>query len=356
MVTVAKNRVTSIDARVALATVIVSTTNILVFTLIEMGLLIVNLVVHLATHGAVSTNSGTRHGIRPSDYIGQLLFVTPWYVFALHGLVVLMVAVVSLSPRYRFVAQLTRRKLMYRTTPGFLAVVALIFSLYQWSVIANYDGLQSILDPYWIGPVLCLIASVVSFRRWQLDPNHIVGNPEVSQSHVARVLSLVLVWNLLFVTISFFSPIVNQIIYLVENHWALPIASSPNATAPEVWSGHLAFVIPGWVFLISAIAQLTVVIGTLPKSRRYVPVNRAQFFRATSPLFLFYVSAVCLVLQLVTIGNFSSRAGDTLYLLALGVLLSAVIVEGVHGLNLALRYLRSPSARTNSTRGTAKRA
>lgn len=98
----------------------------------------------------------------PASWYGYMPFTFSWIYYAATALVLLIVVlIVVIRPALRFTP--TRKGWdMWRTTPGFLAVIAGIFTVSMGWAIGHFTPLSSIADPYLVGPVLAGLAAVVA--------------------------------------------------------------------------------------------------------------------------------------------------------------------------------------------------
>jgi hypothetical protein len=352
--------ITADSGRLAFAAVILSSANIIALQLYGSLMLAVNLIAYLAIHG----HPAPRHQLdaRHSDGIGLYPFPVPWWPFAIGGLIVVVVAILSWPPRRRFDG--TGRKLtaVYRNSPGFLAYVGFFSALIQLGVISYFDGLLSVLSPYGIGPALCILGGVISFVRFQKDgvdapAAHVPAKKKLAAaSRPAEVLGTVSAISFFAVVVLGFGGIaVNQLVYLAAHGGALPPgAERQNATGTTIWAGHMPLDLPWWIFGFLSGVFLVVTIATWPASRQFGPqLPTRVFFRRTTAPALFALALLMgffeLTVNLYYLTASERAAGYTGPLL----LLAAAVVAAVRwrfGPRLGVTKPKTPSRTRKAVR------
>jgi hypothetical protein len=310
---------------------VVSTVNWLAMLGYTLLLLALNAIVYFAAHGGPPA----RHALdaRAADSVGLYPFPVPWEIFALGGLVMLVIAVLTRSRARRVELPLARRASLLQTAPGFLATIGFFAAGVMVGTVGNYSGLLTVFDPYLIGPVLALAAGIVSLRRWQLDapaPPR-TRSPQAAPSRLAETLGVVLVVDFLAILILGYGGVaLNQLVYLTSHGGALPPGSARLYNAgTDIWEGHMPLGLPWWLFALLSVVLLAVSVLSWPSENRFGPqLHRRVFFRRTTAPALFAFGLVAFVAEAtVDLYYGSGRASDPAFLgpaIALVVVLVAL--------------------------------
>jgi hypothetical protein len=288
---------TTTDRKIAFATVVVSSLNILAVQLFGLLGIVINLMAYSVVNGGLPERPAGQDSTYIGDWIGLAVWPLPWWSIALSGVVMLAVVIVSRRRERRFDPPLTRNSAVYRTTPLFLCVASLYNGLVVFGVSVFYDGLYSVASLYWIGPLLYLVAAVVAFRVWQLDqPASTTKKKSVAPSRVARTAVVVSSINFALLTVVGVGALVaSQVGYLAANAGQLAREPVRGEYGFDVWYGNLAIVPPAAFFFASNLIALAVFVVSLNRRNRYAAVgDRSRFLVKTTPGFLAalgYVSA-----------------------------------------------------------------
>jgi heme/copper-type cytochrome/quinol oxidase subunit 2 len=296
---------------VARATTAISTANFLALAVFGAGGIAFNLIVYLiAHHGSTPPRAPGSAKIFSDDWIGHLPFPAQWWLLALNGAILLLVAILAWPGVNRHHPAASKAAVVFNTKPDFLAFLAFLSLAVQWVVIGYYDGLVTLLDPFYIGLVLCVAAGVVSFRRWQLDEPVAVGNDARHPSRVAEAIGAVSLADLVIVVVLGIAGVIaNQLVYLSAHGWTGPATSRFHNTGSQVWPGNMPLALPWWVFVLVSAIFLGVVIASWSPVRRVGPGHgrRRFFLRTTSGTLLGF--AVLLALSEVGITSYYTTGG-----------------------------------------------
>ena len=302
------------NQRIASIAVVASSVNILGFVVVGLLGVALNMIAYMVSTGSAGPPHPDHERALPNDWRGHMLIQLPWWVFAVGGLIALVVVVVSWTPSRRFVPPVARATVAYRTSPLFLAFVAAFLAVSQLGVISFYDGLLSPLSPYWVGPVVLILAAVVALWRWQLDPTPQMVRPKrvtepTIQSFVVAIVHVVNLSAVILLPLAVI--VVSQIVYLAAHDGSLPLsdrsAALNNVTMAALWNGHMVVDLPWWFFALGAVILLAIVIYTWPVSHRFEPKgNRRRILFTTSPLFLAAAAVVMFSAQVVQVSFFAT--------------------------------------------------
>ena len=287
------------DTRIALATVVVSSVNLLAVQLFGLLGIVVNLTAYAVVNDGLPARPEGQQSTYIGDWIGLAVWPLPWWTIALSGVVMLAVVILSGRRERRFDPPLTRNSAVYRTTPLFLCIAALYSGLVVFCVSVFYDGLFSVASPYWIGPLLYLAAAVVAFRLWQRDQRTPVKTKAGVPPRGARVAVVVSSANFaLLVVVGLGAFVVSQAAYLTANGGDLPREPVRGEYGFDVWYTHLVIVPPAAFFLVSNLIALAVLLYSLNRRNRYVVAgDRSRFLLKTTPGFLAVLGYLAAVVQ-----------------------------------------------------------
>ena len=147
-------------ARFALAAITV--VNLLQLAVIGWGGIAAGWVVYMLANGGPPRHEINEPTSGPASWYGYMPFTFSWVYYAVTGIVLLaVVVIVTVRPSLRFTP--TRKGWdMWRTTPGFLSVIGIIFAGSMGWAIGHFTALESIADPYLIGPGAAALATVIA--------------------------------------------------------------------------------------------------------------------------------------------------------------------------------------------------
>jgi hypothetical protein len=271
---------------------VVSTVNWFAMVLYTLGALAANALLYLGIHG----HPPARHGIdaHSIDSVGLNPLPIPWELFAAGGLVMLVVSLLTLEPGRRVARVRSSRLWLLQTTPGLLAALAIFGSGAMLSSIGSYSRLLTVFDPYYAGPVLALIAGLVSLHRWQRDAPPAPAPPRsrsrmpvaapVSSRLALSLGSLLLVDFLAVAVLGFGGLVINQALYLAAHDGALPPDVHRFTAGTDIWAGYLPVGLPWWVFVLVSSVLLVITLVSWPSANQFGPAQaRRIFFRRTTP-------------------------------------------------------------------------
>lgn len=144
----------------ALAAAIVA--NLLQLAVVGWGGIVANWVIYMLDNGGPPRHEINEPTSGPASWYGHMPFAFSWIYYAVTAVVLLVIVVIIVArPALRF----TPRRQgwdMWRTTPGFLAVIGGVFTVSMGWAIGHFTPLTTVADPYLIGPVLAGIATVIA--------------------------------------------------------------------------------------------------------------------------------------------------------------------------------------------------
>ena len=148
----------SVPFALAAATVV----NLMQLAVIGWGGTAAGWVVYMLQNGGPPRHEINEPTSGPASWYGYMPFSFPWIYFAITGIALLVVVViVTVRPALRFTPN-RKGWDMWRTTPGFLTVIGVIFAGSMGWAIGHYTALESLADPYLIGPVAAGLAALVA--------------------------------------------------------------------------------------------------------------------------------------------------------------------------------------------------
>lgn len=149
----------------------ISTVNILQFVVFGWLAIPANFLVYVASHGELPTREDPSTSSQLALWLGHMPLPVPWPYFLVTALVMLGVAIFAVPIARRF-ATAERNFAYWRTTPGFLAVVAAVVGGTQIIVTNFYDTSQSVTSPYHYGTTVCILAAAISLITWRIAPGN----------------------------------------------------------------------------------------------------------------------------------------------------------------------------------------
>lgn len=147
----------------------ISTVNILQFLVFGWLAIPANFLIYIAANGQIPSRQDPSTSSQLALWLGNMPLPVPWAYFLATSLIVLVIAVYAVPEKRRF-ATAERNFAYWRTTPGFLAVIAAVLGGTQIIVTNFYDTTQSLTSPYHYGTVVCLVAAAISFIAWRIAP------------------------------------------------------------------------------------------------------------------------------------------------------------------------------------------
>jgi hypothetical protein len=140
----------------------VTVVNLLQLAVIGWGGIAAGWVIYMLANGGPPRHEINEPTSGPASWLGYMPFTFSWVYYAFTGAVLLAVVVfVTVRPALRFTP--TRKGWdMWRTTPGFLTVIAVLFAGSMGWAIGHFTPLTTIENPYLIGPVLAGVAALVA--------------------------------------------------------------------------------------------------------------------------------------------------------------------------------------------------
>lgn len=174
----------------ALAAITVA--NLLQLAVLGWGGIAANWSIYMLANGGPPRHEINEPTSGPASWYGYMPFSYSWIYFAVTGLVLLaVVVIVSVRPALRFIP--TRKGWdMWRTTPGFLAALGILFAGTMAWAIGHYSSLDSLSDPYLLGPVAAAVATVIALvvflreRASAPPPEPVRGERRASRRKAAK--------------------------------------------------------------------------------------------------------------------------------------------------------------------------
>jgi hypothetical protein len=344
------------SGRFAFGLLVVSTVNWIAIVGYTLVWSIVNRIIYFGAH----PNGAPSHSLdgKPTDYVGLLPYPVPWWLFALGGAVMVVVAIAAFSPKNRMAttkdaSSQWRVRLSQGTAPGFRAWIGVLAAILMTVAVAYYDGLTSVYDPYYLGIVLCLVAALISLASWQRDapdavPARLRSRPAIAfhPSRLASALGLLVAADLIATLVfGFGGIIVNQTIYLTAHGGALPPGSRhPYLAGSDIWPGFMPIDLPWWIFATLSALLLVVMVVSWPAANQYGPqLSGRVFFRRASPGGLLGIGILMILIELITEAYYGRGFGygRPTGLWSIGPFIAILVVVVVLARSLA-RFFQTP--------------
>jgi hypothetical protein len=318
---------------------VVSTLNFVVGFVFALGGVAGNLIAYITMHdGVLPGGAPDGPGVRTSAYwLGHMPWSPPWWTFALFGTVMVAVAVLTRDERRRWAPPVTRRTLVWRTSPAILVGFGIALAIVQSVAVSYYDLSRSTVSEYRIGPALCIIAAAIAVSA--LPRTSARTAPAAKPAgRQARTIAAVSGANIIaFWVLGVFGVTVNQVIYLASHDWRVPEGAEGGSRA-DLWLGSMPITPPWWVFPLGAVVMLAVVLLTVRRERRYTAAPALFVFRTTPPA----LAAHSIVI------SFAMWAVAPLYVEGGGELLAAPASWGLVAVIAFVIALRSPVSKKRS--------
>lgn len=217
----------------------------------------------------------------------------PWWFLALCGLALLFCAVFG-AP----VAERTKND--FRSAPatsgfGALARYGLMASWMIYVIDLTYDGLVSPWSPYWIPPIIFVVAGVVFLFRWKFSPVDAATiaedpTPVITPSVLGRIAGAAFAGSLAAIVLGVLSVPANLFYYLATHDGALPPhGHQPWLTGEIVFHKHMAidpttplFLVAGGLFVFALLASWSWknrLISTEAKRRVFFRTSTSNFWQ-----------------------------------------------------------------------------
>lgn len=259
---------------------VVSTVAILLNLFVPLLAVVVNWLVYVIANGGEIPGEGYRAFRDMRNWYGLFPVPLPWWFFAVLATPLLVVAILTRRPEWRWDPPNDMRAAqLQRTTPRFLVGACVTIALVNSIVVGWFDASLSLVSPYQLGTAIALaaagIALVTAHRDSRLEGRTAQGSP---LGRALGVLSAV-VYGMFW--------IVGPLGLVAQQLWvtltgAAPVDPSARSVY-ERWNGALPAPVPWEVFMGLGIAAVVIAAATGSPTRQYAPSTPLAFLARTTP-------------------------------------------------------------------------